>query len=124
AMLGAMPGRLLDGRTLHEIVHERPAAGWHCQADDCLLRQTLSESAGRAAMDDVFWTAADAPLLVEYTYAPMVDDDRVVGGVLTFKDVTARKALERKLEQATRISRLGRASATLAHEFNNVLMGI
>ncbi|HYC90825.1 MAG TPA: ATP-binding protein [Thermoanaerobaculia bacterium] len=35
-----------------------------------------------------------------------------------------RRALEAKLEQANRIAGLGRLAATMAHEFNNVLMGM
>jgi PAS domain S-box-containing protein len=53
---------------------------------------------------------------------------RIVGSVL---DVTAgenaardREDLERQLEETRRIASLGRVAATMAHEFNNVMMGI
>lgn len=39
-------------------------------------------------------------------------------------DVTQRRMLESQLEQERRVSSLGRLAATIAHEFNNVLMGI
>lgn len=48
----------------------------------------------------------------------------VRGAVVTFTDITERKKLEGRLQQATRLSSLGRLAATIAHEFNNVLMGI
>ena len=51
-------------------------------------------------------------------------DGNVGGCVLSFVDMTERQALERKLEQANRVSSLGRVAAMIAHEFNNVLMGI
>ena len=35
-----------------------------------------------------------------------------------------RKALEQRVERAERIASLGRLAATIAHEFNNVMMGI
>src|SRR5438045_3123158 len=35
-----------------------------------------------------------------------------------------REELQRQLEEARRISALGRVAATMAHEFNNVMMGI
>lgn len=44
--------------------------------------------------------------------------------VITARDLTDRIALETKLEQARRINSLGRLAATVAHEFNNVLMGV
>ena len=39
-------------------------------------------------------------------------------------DVTNRRQLEQELEQLNRLSRLGRLAAQVAHEFNNVMMGI
>ena len=46
---------------------------------------------------------------------------RMVGAML---DITERKLLEQRLEQTHRIESLGRLAATMAHEFNNVLMGV
>jgi two-component system cell cycle sensor histidine kinase/response regulator CckA len=53
---------------------------------------------------------------------------RIIGNVL---DVTAevnalrnREELERQLDETRRIATLGRVAATMAHEFNNVMMGI
>ena len=40
------------------------------------------------------------------------------------RDVTRQKAAEKELEKSERLSTLGRVAATIAHEFNNVLMGI
>lgn len=44
--------------------------------------------------------------------------------VINARDVTDRDLLERQLEQAHRVAGLGRLAATVAHEFNNVLMGM
>jgi two-component system, cell cycle sensor histidine kinase and response regulator CckA len=53
---------------------------------------------------------------------------RIIGNVL---DVTAgadairnREEMERQLDETRRIATLGRVAATMAHEFNNVMMGI
>jgi PAS domain S-box-containing protein len=44
--------------------------------------------------------------------------------IATARDVTDRDRLARKLEQAQRVTGLGRVAAIIAHEINNVLMGI
>jgi PAS domain S-box-containing protein len=44
--------------------------------------------------------------------------------VINARDVTERKLLEAQLVQANRLGGLGRLAATVAHEFNNVLMGM
>jgi PAS domain S-box-containing protein len=46
---------------------------------------------------------------------------RIIGAIL---DITERLQLEHQLEQLRRIESLGRVAATVAHEFNNVLMGL
>jgi PAS domain S-box-containing protein len=47
--------------------------------------------------------------------------ERMIG---TMMDISERKTLEAELRRAERLSSLGRLAATVAHEFNNVLMGI
>lgn len=44
--------------------------------------------------------------------------------VMNARDITERKLLEAQLVQAQRLGGLGRLAATVAHEFNNVLMGM
>jgi PAS domain S-box-containing protein len=46
---------------------------------------------------------------------------RMVGAMM---DITDRKQMEERLAQANRVSSLGRIAASIAHEFNNVLMGV
>ncbi|HEX8152108.1 MAG TPA: PAS domain S-box protein [Thermoanaerobaculia bacterium] len=54
----------------------------------------------------------------------LLDHPAVQGIVVTTRDVTERKLFQAQLDQAERLSSLGRLAATIAHEFNNVLMGI
>lgn len=72
-----------------------------------------------------FFTHKSGSLVpVECSAAPISDDDVRVGVVVTFTDESERRKLEAKLEQISRVSSLGRLSAIVAHEFNNVLAGI
>jgi PAS domain S-box-containing protein len=62
--------------------------------------------------------------LVESVGTNLLDHPQVHGLVVSTRDVTERKSLEQELEQLHRLTSLGRLSAQVAHEFNNVLMGI
>jgi CheY-like chemotaxis protein len=51
--------------------------------------------------------------------------DGVASGTIGMaRDVTESRSIARKLEETKRMSNLGQVAASLAHEFNNVLMGI
>ncbi|HEX7155481.1 MAG TPA: ATP-binding protein [Thermoanaerobaculia bacterium] len=53
-----------------------------------------------------------------------VDNGGELELIASARDVTDRNLLTAQLEQAERLSSLGRLAATIAHEMNNVLMGI
>jgi PAS domain S-box-containing protein len=54
----------------------------------------------------------------------LLEHPHIRGVALNLYDITERKRMERQLAQLDRLTSLGRLSAQIAHEFNNVLMGI
>ncbi|HEX6178729.1 MAG TPA: PAS domain S-box protein, partial [Thermoanaerobaculia bacterium] len=69
-------------------------------------------------------TKTGAILDIEVSGQADIANGAVVGVVGIARDVTARNALERSLEESKRLSSLGHLAASMAHEFNNVLMSI
>ena len=65
-----------------------------------------------------------AMVTLEVLAQPRTVDGVVCGMIGTARDVTESRNIARKLEEAKRMSSLGQVAASLAHEFNNVLMGI
>jgi PAS domain S-box-containing protein len=62
---------------------------------------------------------------------PILDGDQITGAIVLNRDVTQERRigreterLARRLEETHRIESLGRVAATMAHEINNILMGI
>jgi PAS domain S-box-containing protein len=110
------------------IIFENPAAaailGWsmhHALGDgsECPIHWTPG------AADDVFRRQDGVPVRVEYTSAPMVDEEgRISGAVVTFRDISRQKQMEEQIAHAARAASLGRVSASVAHEFNNLLMSV
>jgi len=65
-----------------------------------------------------------AVVSMEISWQPRYVDGVVAGTIGMARDVTEHRNINRKLEEARRLSSLGQLAASLAHEFNNVLMGI
>lgn len=124
AMLGWPAGALI-GRSAHQIVRPMRADGSTRSESECPIHWTLADGRARFSDQDVFCGRDGKEIRVEFTTAPMLDEQgRIAGAVLTFRDVSKQKQMERQIEQAARVESLGRVSASVAHEFNNVLMGI
>lgn len=118
ALAGWPDGDLGPGVLSHSVLH----ADGTCT--DCGIVKTLADGEQREG-EDVLRRFDGELRDIEFTCAAIRDDDgRIAGVVVTFRDITSRKRLERQLDQVRRVSSLGRIAATIAHEFNNVLMGI
>lgn len=114
-LLGYGPADL-DGKNLLDFVHEDDGG----EVFRALLRHSRTAPATvpfRFLRHDGSWCAMEA-------IGRRVDEEEASTIVVNCRDVTERTLLESQLEQASRLSSLGRLAATVAHEFNNVLMGI
>ncbi|MBN2034182.1 MAG: response regulator [Deltaproteobacteria bacterium] len=72
-----------------------------------------------------------SPVLVDLLVAPIMIGDRQVGVCATYRDLAERKraeenrrSLEKQLLQAQKMEAVGALAAGVAHDFNNVLMGV
>ena len=87
-----------------------------------LLASTLREGRGIRVTDEYFERADGVRFPAEYDVAPLRDTTgAVVGAVVTFADVGARRAIEVSLTAAKRLEALGQLTGGVAHDFNNLL---
>jgi CheY-like chemotaxis protein/nitrogen-specific signal transduction histidine kinase len=70
---------------------------------------------------EVFWRKDGTSFPVEYSSSPIFDQNNLVGAVVTFTDITARKQMEQALIEKERLSAIGELAAGVAHDFNNSL---
>jgi PAS domain S-box-containing protein len=87
------------------------------------FEQALSGNSGIIREYDLA-ARSGAVVTVEVSSQPRYVEGAVVGIIGMARDVTEHRTIARKLEEAKRMSSLGQVAASLAHEFNNVLMGI
>jgi PAS domain S-box-containing protein len=106
-MLGWSREELL-GRNIHETVHGCHPDGSPYGFEQCQIQQVLWTSVTRSVSDDTFWRRDGVAVSVEYSAAPIIDDGGGVVIVIAFMDVSDRRRLELKLEQANRSFALGR----------------
>ncbi|HET7435329.1 MAG TPA: PAS domain S-box protein, partial [Thermoanaerobaculia bacterium] len=115
----------LIGRKYVELMHPEDRERASIVFGGALLGGESVASEYRFLMKSGEW------LDIESTGAPDIRDGKVIGLFGIARDLTDRRKTEREralmqaeLERAERLSSLGRMAASIAHEFNNVLMGI
>jgi PAS domain S-box-containing protein len=117
ALLEANSAADLLGRSLFEFVHP----DYRLLVESRLLR--LREGKSNELAHEQLITLRGHVIDVEVAATPLKLDGAPAFAVIV-RDISERIAAQKRLEQSERVASLGRLAATVAHEFNNVLMGI
>jgi PAS domain S-box-containing protein len=104
AMLGYDGTEDLLGRHIHDLVHHTRPDGTPYPAEECLIYQAYREGEGTHVDNEVLWRKDGTSFPAEYWSYPIKRDDRVIGAVVTFLDITERKRAEEALLEAKRRS--------------------
>ncbi len=99
-MLGYKPEDLI-GRRHHEIVHHSKPDGRPYPNEQCPIYAAFKDGTVHTNVDDeVFWRKDGNSFPVEYTSTPIIEDGKILGAVVTFRDITDRKRVEKALRQS------------------------
>ena len=98
-MLGWTADELV-GRIGHDVIHHSHPDGAPYLLDECPIYAAFHDGVARRVDDEVFWRRDGSSFPVEYTSTPLHDDAGLVGAVVTFADITARKRAEETLRSA------------------------
>ena len=122
-MLGYRVEELL-GRNSHAIWHHTKADGSPYPEEECPIYATFKDGAVHNIRDDFFWKKDNTSFPVRYVSTPIIDNGRIVGAVLSFRDVTEIKKMEEQMMNSEKLSSIGRLSAGIAHEIGNPLTSV
>jgi len=87
----------LVGRRQHDLLHHTKPDGSPYPREECPIHAALEDGTIHSRDDEVFWRKDGTSFPVEYMSSPILQDGEVIGAVVTFKDITERKAVEQQL---------------------------
>jgi PAS domain S-box-containing protein len=103
-MIGCRTEEVL-GRNMHELVHHHKPDGSPYPVEDCPAYRAILKGKGCRLEEEVIWRRDGAPILVDYSSFPMLEDGEVIGAVVTVSDVTERKRSKEALQESERLFR-------------------
>jgi two-component system sensor histidine kinase/response regulator len=96
-LLGFTDERQVIGRNLHGLIHHSHGDGRPYAADDCRLHRAVHRGESVHSDQEVFWRTDGSSFPVEYWSHPIIHQDRIVGAVVTFLDISERRAHEQQV---------------------------
>ncbi len=90
----------LLGKQLHDIHHHSHADGSHYPREECPIYAALRDGVIHHVDNEVFWHAKGHCIAVEYTSTPIIEDGKVNGAVVIFRDISERLRAEQERQHA------------------------
>ena len=115
------------GREVEELIGEAHQValrhmgtdGTPCSEGACPIQAALEEGGVHPVKEDRFGRQDGSSFPVGYTSTPIRDRKAgIVGAVVTFRDISEQKELERQLLQAKKLEAVGQLATGIAHEIN------
>src|ERR671921_1788731 len=85
------------GREMHNLLYHTKSDGASYPSEECPIYAAFTTGTTHSRDDEVFWRKDGTSFPVEYTSNPIFEDGEIVGAVVTFRDITERKALQEQL---------------------------
>ncbi|MFC2013903.1 PAS domain S-box protein [Chloroflexota bacterium] len=97
---GYKPEELIDKKH-HDLVHHSRPDGKPYPHDKCPIHATIKDGTVNSNVDnEVFWRKDGTAFQVEYTSTPIIENGRILGAVITFRDIGDRKRVEKALRES------------------------
>ncbi|MGB6544801.1 MAG: PAS domain S-box protein [Candidatus Acidiferrales bacterium] len=100
-MLGYGDATELFGRNMHELAHHSHADGRAYPESECWMMEAALCATPVHVDSEVLWRSDGTSFPAEYWAYPVRRNDQVVGSVVTFLDISVRRANEEALNERT-----------------------
>ncbi len=105
-LLGFVEVSEILGKNVHRLIHHSHRDGSPYPEDECRIYRAFRNGSGTHVDDEVVWRADGLQFPAEYWSYPILRDSKIVGCVVTFVDISERKAGEQALRAAHESSEL------------------
>ncbi len=99
SMLGFSEEEMI-GRDVHNLIHHSHKDGSRYSVEDCPMYNSCAQATNTHVADEILWRKDGSSFPVEYASMPITKDGRLMGAVVTFSDITARKRAEKALRES------------------------
>jgi two-component system sensor histidine kinase/response regulator len=122
------PSELL-GLNMHDAIHYAKADGTPYPVEECAIYRAFIEGVGTHGDDEVMWRKDGSSFPAEYWSRPLRRKHELIGAVVTFVDVTARRQAEQTLRTAKAAAEAASRAkseflANMSHEIRTPLNGV
>jgi two-component system sensor histidine kinase/response regulator len=128
-MTGYQEASELLGRNMHQVIHYARPDGAPYPIEECGIYGAYSKGLETHGDDEVLWRKDGSSFPVEYWSRLLHRNNRVIGVVVTFVDVTVRKQAEEAMRNAKEAAEAGSRAkseflANMSHEIRTPLNGV
>ena len=98
--------RDIMGASFRKLISPSNENGDKSEETETVIQKVIETGDATTVSDQLFWKRDGTSLQTEYTVSPILGNNDVEGAVMTFRDISERRRMEKKLEQMARYDQL------------------